>query len=38
MRGFGPDCIGSGWVLVVGCCEHGNETSNSVKDGDDFTP
>jgi len=30
----GLDASGSGQGPVVGCCEHGNETSGSVKGGE----
>jgi hypothetical protein len=31
----GLDSSGSGQVTVVGCCEHGNEPSRSIK-GEEF--
>jgi hypothetical protein len=36
MRGSGLDSAGSGWGLIVGCCEHGNELGSSVK-GEEFS-
>jgi hypothetical protein len=32
----GLDSTGSGWGPVVGCCEHGNEPSGSVRGGEFF--
>jgi hypothetical protein len=31
VRCFGLDASGSGQGPVVGCCEHGNEPSGSIK-------
>jgi hypothetical protein len=28
------DSYGSGYALVVSCCEHGNEPSDSIKGGE----
>jgi hypothetical protein len=34
MIGTGLSSFGSGEGSVVGCCEHGNEPSDSIKAGD----
>jgi hypothetical protein len=31
LRSCGVDACGSGQVPVAGCCEHGNEHSDSIK-------
>jgi hypothetical protein len=32
--GFGLDSSSSGWGLMAGSCEHGNEPSGSMKGGE----
>jgi hypothetical protein len=31
MRRRGLDCSGTGWGLLGGCCEYGDEPSGSIK-------
>jgi len=36
MRSCGLDSAGLGYILVAGCCEHGNEPSGGVTGGEIF--